>query len=79
MERCDMGFELILPFLQPISIWTQPSRECDLLQALNTGHAWNVSTIHGKLRRAAPSRFGTSVLQSGLDHTQPSVTSSLRL
>lgn len=39
----------------------------DLLQALNTGHAGSLSTIHANSAEQALSRFATCVLQSGVD------------
>lgn len=39
----------------------------DLLQALNTGHAGTLSTIHANSAELALSRFTTCVLQSGIE------------
>ncbi len=39
----------------------------DLLQALNTGHAGSLSTIHANSAERALARFATCVLQSGVD------------
>lgn len=39
----------------------------DLLQALNTGHAGSLSTIHANSAEAALSRFTNCVLQSGIE------------
>jgi pilus assembly protein CpaF len=39
----------------------------DLLQALNTGHAGTLSTIHANSAEQALSRFASCVLQSGVD------------
>lgn len=39
----------------------------DLLQALNTGHAGSISTIHANTAEAALSRFTNCVLQSGIE------------
>jgi pilus assembly protein CpaF len=39
----------------------------DLLQALNTGHAGTLSTIHANSAAQAISRFTTCVLQSGIE------------
>ena len=39
----------------------------DLLQALNTGHAGSLTTIHASSARQALSRFASYVIQSGVD------------
>ena len=45
----------------------------DLLQALNTGHAGTLSTIHANSAEQALSRFASCVLQSGVELPYPAV------
>ena len=45
----------------------------DLLQALNTGHAGTLSTIHANSADRALSRFASCVLQSGVDLPYPAI------
>jgi pilus assembly protein CpaF len=39
----------------------------DLLEALNTGHAGSLSTIHANSATQAVNRFASCVIQSGVD------------
>jgi pilus assembly protein CpaF len=39
----------------------------DLLEALNTGHAGSLSTIHANSASQAVNRFASCVIQSGVD------------
>ena len=43
------------------------SEAYDLLEALNTGHAGSLSTIHANSAAQALNRFASCVLQSGVD------------
>jgi pilus assembly protein CpaF len=45
----------------------------DLLQALNTGHAGTLSTIHANSAEQALNRFSACVLQSGVDLPYPAI------
>jgi pilus assembly protein CpaF len=45
----------------------------DLLQALNTGHAGSLSTIHANGTELALRRFTSCVLQSGVDVPYPAI------
>jgi len=45
----------------------------DLLQALNTGHAGTLSTIHANSAEQALSRFTSCVLQSGVELPYPAI------
>jgi pilus assembly protein CpaF len=45
----------------------------DLLQALNTGHAGSVSTIHANSAEQALRRFTNCLLESGVGLTQPAI------
>jgi pilus assembly protein CpaF len=49
----------------------------DLLQALNTGHAGTLSTIHANSAEQALSRFASCVLQSGVDLPYPAIRHSI--
>lgn len=49
----------------------------DLLQALNTGHAGSLSTLHANSASQALARFTTCVLQSGVDLPYRAVRSNI--
>lgn len=49
----------------------------DLLQALNTGHAGSLSTLHANSAGQALARFTTCVLQSGIDLPYRAVRSNI--
>ena len=49
----------------------------DLLQALNTGHAGSISTLHANSARQALSRFADCVLQSGIEMPHRAIRSNI--
>jgi pilus assembly protein CpaF len=49
----------------------------DLLQALNTGHAGTLSTIHANTAALALSRFATCVMMSGVDLPHHAIRSNI--
>ena len=49
----------------------------DLLQALNTGHAGSLSTIHASSAAQALTRFTSCVLQSGVELPYPAIRHSI--
>ena len=49
----------------------------DLLQALNTGHAGSLSTVHANSATSALSRLTTCVLMSGVELPHPAIKSSI--
>ena len=40
----------------------------DMLQAMNTGHAGSMTTLHANTPRDAQARLETMVMMSGMDH-----------
>jgi pilus assembly protein CpaF len=51
----------------------------DLLQALNTGHAGSVSTLHANSARQALSRFADCVLQSGIEMPHRAIRNNIAI